>query len=372
VSRTWWGRAWLSALESAVDPGRLQRGNDYARRGRVMGLDIAPGRAAAWVRGSRVTPYAVAVSLRAYTDAEWDRVLDVVSSRVAHTAALLDGELPAALVDDVGAVGLSLLPAPGELSYDCSCPDEVTPCKHAAAVCLLVANLLDQDPFELLLLRGRSRDEVLEALRARRSGVSAVSAEAGPETDVDASVAFVYEPAPLPDLPLPPARPGRVVPLPGGSGSLPADLASLAADAAQRAWELLNGTGTGGLDLTPEEDLARRAVALLGTPRLDALAKRSGLPPRQLARRAAAWARGGREALALLDDEWTPEAGDVAEGAAALGAGAHVYRNRVSDASDARQLRLGRDGRWYPFRRVGSVWELSGAPAADPAEALRV
>lgn len=370
MSRTWWGRAWLAALGAAVDPSRLQRGGAYARGGRVAALDLAPGLVSATVRGSRPVPYAVTVALRAFTDDEWSRVLAAVSARAGHAAALLDGELPAALADDVAATGLSLLPERGELRYDCTCPDPAVPCKHAAAVTLLVADLLDQDPFELLLLRGRSRDDVLAAVRALRSGVETIAPDLPPD-DVDAAAAFAATPAPLPDLPLPPARPGRVAPLPGSTGAIAADLAALAADGAQRAWELLTGTGGGGLDLTREEDLARRAVALLGTPRLDRLAKRAGLPPRHLARRAGAWARGGREALALLDETWSPPDGDVAEAVAALGGGTHVWQNRVSDASDSRQLRLGRDGRWYPFRRVGTVWELSGPPAADPAEALR-
>jgi uncharacterized Zn finger protein len=368
VSRTSASRAWLSLVESVTDDGRLRRGADYVRHRRVYGLDVRPGRVASYVRGSRPEPYLASVFLPELTDAEWDRVLDVIASRAGHAAALLDSDLPESLLDDVSGAGLTILPVAGELESECSCPDDFAPCKHAVAVALQFGALLDADPFELLLLRGRSRDEVLAAVRARRSGVSVAAPEMPPD-DVDAAAALAVEPGPLPVLPLPPARPGRVAPLPGGPGALAADLSGLAADAAQRAWELLTATGTGGLDLGRDEDLARRAVALLGTSRLDRLAKRAGMPPRQLSRRAAAWARGGREALALLDETWSPPEGDVAEAVAALGGGTHVWQNRVSDASDSRQLRLGRDGRWYPFRR-GSVWELSGPPAADPAEAL--
>jgi uncharacterized Zn finger protein len=372
---TWWGRAWIDALEhrARIDPGRLSRGRSYARSGAILTLDVAPGVVSASVQGGRAVPYETRVTLRAFRDDEWERLLDVVSARIAHAAALLDGELPAELVADVAAAGLSLLPEPGTLSFRCTCPDWGDPCKHAAAVCFLVADLLDNDPFELLLLRGRTRDEVLSALRARRSGGSAPVEAVREDDDVEAREAFARAPAPLPDLPMPPSRPGRPVPLvgePPGTTVRGADLQALAADAAQRAWELLTGTGTGGLDLTVEEDLARRAAALLGTKALDRLAKRSGIPPRQLSRRAQAWARGGREALGVLDETWPPDEADVAEAVAALGAGAHAWQNRVSDASDARQLRLGRDGRWYPFRRAGNAWELTGPPHADPAVAI--
>jgi uncharacterized Zn finger protein len=369
---TWWGRTWIAALEqrALLDPSRLARGKAYARGGAVRSLDLAPGVVTASVKGSRPVPYEVVVSLRPFTPEEWDRVLDVASARIAHAAALLDGELPHALVADVEAAGLSLLPGADDLALRCSCPDAAVPCKHAAAVCYVVADLLDADPFELLLLRGHTRAEVLAALRSRRSGTAVLAPVAAPaESDeVDAREAFARTVAPVPDLPLPPARPGRPAPLvgtpPPGTVSA-ADLVTLGADAAQRAWELLTGAGDGGLSLSVEEDVVRRAASLLGTPALDRLASRSKVPPRVLSRRARAWALGGRGALAVLDETWSPDAGDVAEAAAAMGAGAHVWMNQVSDASDARQLRLGRDGLWYPLQRRGA-WELAGAGAADP------
>jgi uncharacterized Zn finger protein len=65
-------------------------------------------------------------------------------------------------------VGLDLLPGPGEVQPRCSCPDWADPCKHAAAVCYLVADELDRDPFLLFLLRGKGRDELLAGVRQRR------------------------------------------------------------------------------------------------------------------------------------------------------------------------------------------------------------
>jgi hypothetical protein len=44
------------------------------------------------------------------------------------------------------------------------------PCKHLAAACYVVADRLDDQPFELLLLRGRSQSQVVEALRTVRAG----------------------------------------------------------------------------------------------------------------------------------------------------------------------------------------------------------
>jgi len=47
----------------------------------------------------------------------------------------------------------------------CSCPDWGVPCKHLAAVCYVLAEAFDDDPFEMLAWRGRSRSALLAALR---------------------------------------------------------------------------------------------------------------------------------------------------------------------------------------------------------------
>jgi uncharacterized Zn finger protein len=64
---------------------------------------------------------------------------------------------------------LTLLPGSyEELRATCTCPDAANPCKHLAAVYYILAERLDEDPFTLFTWRGRTREELLEQLRARR------------------------------------------------------------------------------------------------------------------------------------------------------------------------------------------------------------
>jgi len=322
------------------------------------------------------------------TDAEWDRLLDAVAARAAHTAALLDGELPPEVVADAAAAGVDLLPGAGEIGPRCSCPDWADPCKHAAAVVYLVAQALDADPFALLQLRGRSREEVLAGLRRRRVGPSARPHT----TPVDASQVDAGVPArdaycpdggrpPPPAVPLPPRRPGAPAPLavdpPPGSGLRRVDLADLAADAARRAWELCVGEGDGGLHLDPDLDLVRRAASRWGEPgntALTELAHRAGVAPRRLARRAAAWRLGGADAVSVCDEAWAADAEAIDEARAAAVAAAlgpvRARANRVTVGDGTSQLRLSRSGSWYRFERVGREWELDGGPEADPGALL--
>ena len=397
--RTWWGRAWLEALEqrARLDPDRLPRGRDYARSGAVGELTLAPGEARARVQGRKTEPYEVRIRVRRFTDDEWDRVLAAISARLGHAAALLDGELPPEIARDAAAAGLDLLPGGGELGPRCSCPDDADPCKHSAAACYLITDALDTDPFALFLLRGRTRDQVLAGIRARRRGtVPARAAGPGTEADdhadagadegVDARTAFgAPESAlPIPSVPLPPRRPGMpaalpVDPPPWRSG-LREDLVELAADAASRAWEMAVGlSADAGLGLDADADLARRAARALGTPAFGALAARSGVGERDLARHALAWRQGGLTGLDSLHAEWDPVADDpdaarlltAAQSALRAKTGAaqaDIQRNRVT--AGRLQLRLGRDLRWYPYARSDDGWEPSGTPEADPARAL--
>ena len=132
------------------------------RQERVTEVDVSPGLLRAKVWGSRTEPYSTSLSLRTLADVEWDLVLDVVMSKAGNVAALLSGEVPQ-------SIGSLVLPDRGDLGPACSCPDWAEPCKHAAALCYVAADLFDTDPFALLMLRGRSRDQVLTEVRARRS-----------------------------------------------------------------------------------------------------------------------------------------------------------------------------------------------------------
>lgn len=420
--QTWWGRAWVEALEqrARLDPNRLPRGREYARSGAVGSLTLVPGEARAQVQGRKTEPYQVRIRVRRFTDEEWDRVLTAISARLGHAAALLDGELPPEIAEYAASAGLDLLPGGGEVGPRCDCPDDADPCKHSAAACYLVSDALDADPFVLLLLRGRTRDQVLAGVRARRRGTPRSAApHAGVSRDaaagssatqasreeasregasleratgritedagVDARAAFgvAMPSAGIPAPPLPPARPGQPAALPvdppAWRTGLGGDLQELAADAASRAWELAVGlTADARLGLSPDADLARRAARVFGTPEFRPLPSRSGVGARELAREALAWRHGGPAGLELLHAEWDPAAEDP-QAAGLMKAACTVLRAKTSEPESVAgnrvtagrlQLRLGRDLRWYPYTRSDGDWEPGGPPEPDPARAV--
>ena len=384
---TWWGRAWLDALEGRAvhDPNRLSRGRTYARKGNATELVVGPGAVRALVHGSRPEPYDVLLEVRPFRDDEWECVLDAVVAKAGHAAALLDGELDPGVVADARAVDVELLPRSGELRTACSCPDWAEPCKHAAAVCYLMADALDDDPFVLLQLRGMAREEVLAAVRARRAATAPTDEAGGDSTavlqvGVAARDAWARIPGPLPSPP-PPARNGAGRPAPWPSDpprEAPFDglgLRRLAADAARRAWEVRTGTGTSGLELDAASDLARRALAATATERRD-LAARVGLTDAVLELQAAAWHLAGAAGLRVLDEPaWpapAPEMADARDRLVAAGVAPRIIRvraNRVTVGGE-QQLRRSRDGRWYRFLKRSGRWTMASPGVEDVDELI--
>jgi uncharacterized Zn finger protein len=165
----WWSRRWIEVLESFGWDNRLQRGRRYARRGQVMNIDVLPGRIAARVQGSRRRPYSVRIEVRPLEPEQWEQVIDALAAQAIFSARLLSGEMPPDIEEVFRAAGVSLFPTSYDVEMSCSCPDWAVPCKHIAAVYYLLAEEFDRDPFLLFALRGRTREQVTEALRDRRA-----------------------------------------------------------------------------------------------------------------------------------------------------------------------------------------------------------
>lgn len=167
---SWWAQRWIGVLEQFGWGNRLQRGRTYARKGQVISITIQSGLVQAKVQGSRPTPYAVTLKIAPLTDAQWEQAITVMAEQAIFAAKLLAGEMPQNIEDAFQSAGVSLLPQrSADIHASCSCPDFANPCKHIAAVYYLLGEQFDADPFLIFQMRGRSRDQVMEALRAYRA-----------------------------------------------------------------------------------------------------------------------------------------------------------------------------------------------------------
>ncbi|WP_086563772.1 SWF or SNF family helicase [Streptomyces africanus] len=388
LAQTWWGQAWLKALEdTALDSAQLRTGRRLARAGAVGAVSVRPGRLTALVQDPDRTAHRADVLLEELSPGQWDRFLDMAVERAGHVAALLDREMPPHLVEDAAAEGVDLLPGLGDLEPECGC-GAWDHCRHTAALCYQVARLLDQDPFVLLLMRGRDEAALLNALQSR-SGASA--AERSGQEGVDAAEAYaagdILPPLPpLPELPdepgVPPSLDTETPPAPGID---PAALEFLAARTAVLAHRLLAESlrdpaerHPSCADPTVSEDAVRLAAGGPGQEVADRLADGSGRGREGLATAVRAWRHGGTAALAVLDEEWKAQGETLARARAALESAwdaderpeLRARGNRWTVVGAPVQLRLGRDGRWWPYHKERGRWLPSGGAVQDPATAL--
>lgn len=169
----WWVQRWVDLLNSYRFKKRLERGRIYAREGKILSLEYKGSKVMSLVQGTADEPYRLSIWLDAFSDEDWNYVVDSLSERAIYSAQLLAGEMPQEIEAVFTANGLSLFPFNlSEVHSKCSCPDPKNPCKHIAAVYYQLGDFFREDPFVLFQLRGRSRDSILAALRHKRHGAA--------------------------------------------------------------------------------------------------------------------------------------------------------------------------------------------------------
>ena len=193
-----WGVLWLDALAAGWG-ARLKRGAAYTRERQIDGLQVQPGQVAARVGGGPALQPRLAV--RPLSAREWTTAAEALLGAPDLAAALDAGELPPAAAGMLAEVGVALLPGAGEVDSDCACAER-QPCRHVAALCYLLAEHLERDPWLLPLLRGRSRAALMTALaEARARRVPDEPPAPVPEPELPAPLTPAPEPPPAPPAP---------------------------------------------------------------------------------------------------------------------------------------------------------------------------
>lgn len=152
IAKTFWGKAWCDNLETYSDyANRLPRGRTYVRNGSVIDLVITEGQVQAQVMGSSL--YKVVVKVQPVPTPQWQAIGKDCSSSIDSLVELLQGKLSTAVMQRICTPRTGLFPSPREISFNCSCPDSASMCKHVAAVFYGVGARLDQQPELLFRLR---------------------------------------------------------------------------------------------------------------------------------------------------------------------------------------------------------------------------
>ncbi len=189
---TWSGRWYEYLRGQGFD---LKRGQTLARRIQVKSVDVKFGRIRAEVVESHRGECHVDIDVLPLRDDEWSAVLDTLAEEALYAAQLLAGgdewETFLSVLDtvfrDAEVALLSTSSGPGEVVASCTdCQRHSGPCKHALVVLYRFGQMISEDPWLLLLLRGRDRHQVLTGLRLRRS--NSVEEESHDESEEPGSV----------------------------------------------------------------------------------------------------------------------------------------------------------------------------------------
>ncbi|BBA78873.1 hypothetical protein RGRSB_0268 [cyanobacterium endosymbiont of Rhopalodia gibberula] len=167
--KEWWVERWLELLDSYRFKKRLERARIYAREGKILSIEFKKAKVFAKVQGSDINPYQVSLSLVPFTDEDWHYIIESLAEKAIFSAELLAGKMPENIEEVFIKNGLSVFPFTlSDINACCSCPDKANPCKHIGAVYYQLAEYFSEDPFTIFKLRGRTKEQILDALRQLR------------------------------------------------------------------------------------------------------------------------------------------------------------------------------------------------------------
>ena len=165
IAHSFWGRGWCDHMESFSDyANRLPRGRTYVRNGSVCHLEIRSGRIRAVVSGTKL--YNITITIAPLGKDRWRAVKRACSGKIGSLIDLLRGRLDRGVMEVVSDRKEGLFPLPGEMRFDCDCPDWAGMCKHVAAVLYGVGARLDHCPEMLFVLRGVNHEELVDVSSA--------------------------------------------------------------------------------------------------------------------------------------------------------------------------------------------------------------
>ena len=203
LATSFWGQAWNRYLMECADyASRLPRGRSLLRNGRVLGFQLTTASLKASVAGLRL--YDVAITVQPLDDDAAAALAARLRGHIGSVVDLLAGKLNDDVMRMVADPHHGLFPAPSDIRFHCSCPDDASLCEHAAATLYAAGCHFDEQPADLFRLRGLQPEALVS------SDLSDVIAGLTTATD---PIGDTLDPASLGDLfgiqlPPPPRDPG--------------------------------------------------------------------------------------------------------------------------------------------------------------------
>lgn len=152
------GVEWSTWVESyPVGEDRQSRGEIYASRGKVLGLQLLDGAVEAFVEGSAPEPYQVTLEFVAVEALRWEELWAAAGPQELRD--FKKGSVTAGVRAAFESARIRIFPERyKDVKTVCNCPDWMRPCKHALAVLRALGQEISRDPMILVRLRGGDKD----------------------------------------------------------------------------------------------------------------------------------------------------------------------------------------------------------------------
>jgi len=199
------GAAWLSSnwnklLESY--------GADGKGAPRVRRLEVTIGNISAQLNGSKTKSYKLDITVPILDDQIWKHIIDILSNQAFYAAQMLGGSLPADIQNVFIDSGSTLLPDSLEVWSQASkitveerkggkkekqaalverAATEEERIQSLGAVYIMLGQIFKEEPWMLLELYGRTRAQILQALRERRGNAESTPPSANEFNGADDS-----------------------------------------------------------------------------------------------------------------------------------------------------------------------------------------
>jgi len=164
ILNAWWSQRWvkfMQQVQAITDPALL-------RGLRVKRLEVRPGLIQAQVVDRDNGSIQVEVRVPPLTDAQWNAVIAALAGQAIFAAQLLVGAIPAEIEQVFTEAGACLLPSDSR-EIEQRCEPAQDSARALSAVYRQLGEMVAEDPWLLLRLRGRDRQQVLDALQERRN-----------------------------------------------------------------------------------------------------------------------------------------------------------------------------------------------------------
>ena len=183
AGRTWYAERLDGLFETLGLGAYLEDALELIKHRRLLDFSIFPGRLSAKIQEESGKPIRTEIIFEQFSDETWETILEQLASQALFLSALLSNELPAEIESAFEQAGVTLFPrSEPDVRLNCDCSKSNRPCAHLAALFHKFSERFDQEPFSMLVLRGRGREETLSELRRRRVHLApAVEPPAGAE-----------------------------------------------------------------------------------------------------------------------------------------------------------------------------------------------